>query len=394
MVKGIVNPSATTYYPGRHYNLEVTAAGEKVQKFYFAGGATIAVRTVVGEEGTLQWILSDHLNSASVTASEDGTYNSRIQYTAFGEVRTSSGLTATKYRYTGQLAQDVLGLDFYVSRWMDPMTGHFISADSLIPNIGNPMSFDHFAYALNNPIVFNDPSGHDAGCHGDECGSDEPIKPNWKEFWNYMVPNVIYSINAIGMKTLRSVAMTISSGVSKTQNNNKGFYSQNYDVKVPFWGQIANSLLQYPKANLTGPALDTIKNDSIMDYIDRAIVAKTQDDPRFNKESFTYDYNDKPEGKKDKYNNMVHFGGDDRINAFFQPGTWEVRNATYSAKVRVTNLGSITISYHIEDEFDLLPQAGRDAYYNYIAAYIAPIYHDLLGGNPNMVTIADWQSSY
>ncbi|MHC1781887.1 MAG: hypothetical protein AB9891_03805 [Anaerolineaceae bacterium] len=63
MVKGIVN-TTTIYYPGRHYNLEVTAAGEKAQKFFFAGGVTIAVRTVVGEEDTLQWILSDHLSSA------------------------------------------------------------------------------------------------------------------------------------------------------------------------------------------------------------------------------------------------------------------------------------------------------------------------------------------
>ncbi|MHC1784922.1 MAG: hypothetical protein AB9891_19585 [Anaerolineaceae bacterium] len=60
---------------------------------FFAGGATIAVRTVIGEEDTLQWILSDHLSSASVTANADGTWNSSIQYTAFGEIRASSGLT-------------------------------------------------------------------------------------------------------------------------------------------------------------------------------------------------------------------------------------------------------------------------------------------------------------
>ncbi|MHC1784925.1 MAG: discoidin domain-containing protein [Anaerolineaceae bacterium] len=39
MVKGIVN-STSTYYPGRHYNLEVNGTTEKAQKFYFAGGAT------------------------------------------------------------------------------------------------------------------------------------------------------------------------------------------------------------------------------------------------------------------------------------------------------------------------------------------------------------------
>jgi RHS repeat-associated protein len=108
----------------------------------------------------LQWILSDHLNSASVTANADGTWNSSIQYTAFGEVRASSGLTATKYRYTGQLAQDVLGLDYYVARWLDPLTGHFISADTLLPNLSNSQDFDRYSYGLNSPIMNNDPNGH------------------------------------------------------------------------------------------------------------------------------------------------------------------------------------------------------------------------------------------
>ncbi|MHC1781889.1 MAG: RHS repeat-associated core domain-containing protein [Anaerolineaceae bacterium] len=131
------------------------------------------MRTVIGETDTLQWILSDHLSSASVTANADGTWNSSIQYTAFGEIRATSGLTATKYRYTGQLAQDVLGLDYYLARWYDPTLNHFIQADSLISNPANPQTWDKYAYAINNPIMFKDPSGHyvcyievNGSCHG------------------------------------------------------------------------------------------------------------------------------------------------------------------------------------------------------------------------------------
>jgi hypothetical protein len=47
MVKGIVN-STTTYYPGRHLNKEVSSVGTKVQKFYFAAGMTLAVRSIAG----------------------------------------------------------------------------------------------------------------------------------------------------------------------------------------------------------------------------------------------------------------------------------------------------------------------------------------------------------
>jgi len=86
LVKAIVNGVAT-YYPGRHYNLEVNGETETVKKFYAVGNLTFAVRTVIGEQDTLHWILSDHLGSLNVTANEDGTWNSEIRYTAYGEVR-------------------------------------------------------------------------------------------------------------------------------------------------------------------------------------------------------------------------------------------------------------------------------------------------------------------
>jgi RHS repeat-associated protein len=100
------------------------------------------------------------LGSASVTANADGTWNSEIKYTAFGEVRVSYGLTPTDYRYTGQLEQASINLYWYRSRWFDGELAHFVQADSLIPDPGDPLAWDRYAYSLNNPIRYNDPSGH------------------------------------------------------------------------------------------------------------------------------------------------------------------------------------------------------------------------------------------
>jgi len=55
-------------------------------------------------------MLTDNLGSASVTANENGTWNSTIQYTAFGEVRAKNGVTPGIYRYTGQLEQAELNV--------------------------------------------------------------------------------------------------------------------------------------------------------------------------------------------------------------------------------------------------------------------------------------------
>ena len=116
MVKAVVN-GVEPYYPGRHYYEEVDGSTSTVKKFYSIGSATVAVRTILGTEDVLNLILGDHLGSASVTANEDGGWNSELKYTAFGEERASSGLTPTKYRYTNQLKQNSLGLYYHVACW-------------------------------------------------------------------------------------------------------------------------------------------------------------------------------------------------------------------------------------------------------------------------------------
>jgi hypothetical protein len=46
------------------------------------------------------------------------------------------------------------------ARWYDPEIGHFISADTVVPKPGNPLTFDRYAYVKNCPLRFIDPSGH------------------------------------------------------------------------------------------------------------------------------------------------------------------------------------------------------------------------------------------
>lgn len=43
---------------------------------------------------------------------------------------------------------------------MDPVVGRFTQADTLIPDPGNPLSLDRYAYVYNNPVKYIDPTGH------------------------------------------------------------------------------------------------------------------------------------------------------------------------------------------------------------------------------------------
>jgi RHS repeat-associated protein len=63
--------------------------------------------------------------------------------------------------FTGQIRD--LGDDrfyFFKSRYYDATIGKFHTPDSLVPDAGNPQALNRYAYALNNPLRLNDPTGH------------------------------------------------------------------------------------------------------------------------------------------------------------------------------------------------------------------------------------------
>ncbi|GAP18555.1 RHS repeat-associated core domain-containing protein [Levilinea saccharolytica] len=124
--------------------------------------------------------MTDHLGSAQVTAAEGGAASGVQRYTAFGEVRSRGGEMPTAYQYTGQLSQmEQVGLYHYGARWFDPAGAHFTQADTLVPGVGNPLSWDRYAYVNYNPIIYTDPTGHMQACAdgdiGGGCGSASTV---------------------------------------------------------------------------------------------------------------------------------------------------------------------------------------------------------------------------
>ena len=87
---------------------------------------------------------------------------SQQRYLPFGGVRSDVGsIVETDYGYTGQRNLDSeIGLMDYKFRFYSATLGRFISPDSLVPNVTNPQSWNRFSYAINNPILYNDPDGH------------------------------------------------------------------------------------------------------------------------------------------------------------------------------------------------------------------------------------------
>mgnify|MGYP005852999619 CR=1 FL=1 len=144
-----------TCFIGNYYEYELNSG--VVTKYYYSGGQRIAVRS----NGTLHYMFSDRLGSTSLVTFENGNPLSELRYKPWGEVRYASGNTPTQYQYTSQYSYESdFGLYFYQSRFYDPSIGRFSSPDTIIPLGQGVQAWDRYAYSNNNPVRYNDPSGH------------------------------------------------------------------------------------------------------------------------------------------------------------------------------------------------------------------------------------------
>jgi len=84
---------------------------------------------------------------------------------------------------------------YYGARYYDPALGRFISADTVVPEPGHPQALNRYAYVLNNPFKYTDPSGH----YTYEETPDDPVfvwlypngggvRSTWKSVWQKAAP--------------------------------------------------------------------------------------------------------------------------------------------------------------------------------------------------------------
>ena len=89
-------------------------------------------------------------------------------YSPWGEILSTTGDEAdtigviNPFRYRGYYYDEETGLYYLNARYYDPETGRFISADTSVSTgqgfVGNNM----FAYCVNNPVNYYDPTGESA----------------------------------------------------------------------------------------------------------------------------------------------------------------------------------------------------------------------------------------
>jgi RHS repeat-associated protein len=150
--------TTTTVYVGNYYEKQ----GTTVTRYYYLGGQRVAMRVgPAGQAGTLAYLHGDHLGSTSLATSSSGGVVARQRYYPYGAVRPGgTGTLPTDYTFTGQKDVPGTGLMYYGARYYEPALGRFISADTIVPEPGNPQDLNRYTYVRNNPLRYIDATGY------------------------------------------------------------------------------------------------------------------------------------------------------------------------------------------------------------------------------------------
>jgi len=165
--KSVTAPAYTVTYIDKLYEC-VTGAG--CGKYIFAGGARIAMKN---SDGTYYYH-PDHLGSTAVVTDAAGNKAEDDFYLPFGDTMANpvSPFSGVKHEYTSHEMDTETGLYNYNARLYAPEFGRFTSPDSIVPNFSNPQSLNRYAYVMNIPLGYADPTGHSSTNFNIDIGGD------------------------------------------------------------------------------------------------------------------------------------------------------------------------------------------------------------------------------
>ncbi|MCI5130696.1 MAG: hypothetical protein D3904_04070 [Candidatus Electrothrix sp. EH2] len=156
-VKKIEN-GVTTYYIGKHYEERKGATVDEKTSYFFANSQRIAKSSQKNKAPPeVSYYLNNHLGSADVIIDEQGTQTDRIRYFPYGGYRT---FPKEKHTFTGKERDEVTDNYYFEARYYNPNIRRFTQADTIVPDLYDPQSLNRYAYVLNNPIKYIDPTGH------------------------------------------------------------------------------------------------------------------------------------------------------------------------------------------------------------------------------------------
>lgn len=129
-------------------------------------GVFAVVEQREGFRPDVYYVFKDHLGSWTTITDANGTVEREQSFDAWGNMRDPDTWTGTVTQqpmfdrgYTGHEHLNAFGLINMNGRMYDPVMSSFLSVDKYVSQPDNSQSFNRYAYCLNNPLRYTDPSG-------------------------------------------------------------------------------------------------------------------------------------------------------------------------------------------------------------------------------------------
>jgi RHS repeat-associated protein len=133
------------------------------QDYIYRGSQLLAAEVPTSEK--IRFFHLDHLGTPRLVTGNGGAKLSERAYGAFGrgftvvDAQQATPEPNEAAQFTGH-ERDSFQLDYMRARYYDPMMGRFLSVDKVSGNVGNPQSWNRYAYAYNSPLKNIDPDGN------------------------------------------------------------------------------------------------------------------------------------------------------------------------------------------------------------------------------------------
>ncbi len=125
----------------------------------YLNGVRVAV---VAPNGDAQYYLTDQVDSVKFVVNDSGLPVKRIEYMPYGETWFEEGEQNHAPKYNSQELDKETGYYYYNARHYDPEIARFVTADNVIDGEGDTQGWNRYSYVKGNPIVYKDPTGHNA----------------------------------------------------------------------------------------------------------------------------------------------------------------------------------------------------------------------------------------
>lgn len=112
------------------------------------------------KNGEKAYYLYDGRGSVANLTSQRGASMVYYEYNIYGEADASRAGVHNPYQYNAEYTDAATGLQYLRARYYDPETSRFMTKDTYLGEINDPLSRNLYTYTCNNPINLIDPSGH------------------------------------------------------------------------------------------------------------------------------------------------------------------------------------------------------------------------------------------